>query len=267
MKKIILVCLIVFIAWYITTEPSNTRDWSPDQATLPSADISGNSITVHNIRNFTYKSTSDYTANYYDKTFDLDKIATVDYIVEPFEGIGAAHTFLSFGFEDGSFVAISVEIRKEKGETFSVWKGVLKRYELMYVVADERDVIKLRSNYRKDPVYIYEVKTSKAKVQALFVNMIEGINGLKEKPKFYNTLTNNCTIIIADHVNNITPGKIPWWNPSLIFPKNSDVLALKLGLIEAPDGIEKAREKYKVNDLAEKYADAPDFSQKIRSGR
>ncbi len=267
MKRFLLVCLVAFVIWYVSVPPSNARDWSPDQAVLPYAEISENKVAVYNIRNFTYRSTSDYTPAYYNKTFSLDKLATVDYIVEPFEGIGAAHTFLSFGFTDGSFVAISVEIRKEKGEIFKAWKGVLKRYELMYVIADERDVVKLRSNYRNDPVYIYPVKTTQENMQALFVDMLQGANNLKENPEFYNTVTNNCTIVIADHVNNVTPGKIPWWNLNLILPKNSDKLALKLGLIEALDGIEAAREKYKVNELAEKYADSPDFSQKIRSGR
>lgn len=247
--------------------PSNNRDWSPDQTVLPYAEINKNKATIYNIRNFTYTSTTEYKPAYYDKTFDVDTLQTVDYIVEPFEGIGAAHTFISFGFEDGSFVAVSAEIRKEKGEIFSALKGMLKRYELMYVIADEQDVVKLRTNYRKDPVYIYPVKTTPEKMKALFVDMLQGANNLKENPEFYNTITNNCTRVIARHTNKITPGRIPWWNISLILPKYSDILASELGLIETPDGILKAREKHKVNDLAEKYADSSDFSQKIRSGK
>lgn len=267
MKKILIISIVAICLWYMSIAPSNNRDWSPDQAVLPYAEIKGDMVTVYNIRNFTYTSTSQYVPAYYDKTFDVKTLQTVDYIVEPFEGIGAAHTFLSFGFENGSFVALSAEIRKEKGEMFTAWKGLLKRYELMYVIADERDVVKLRTNYRKDPVYIYPVKTTPEKMKALFVDMLEGANNLKENPEFYNTITNNCARVIAKHTNKITPGRVPWWNISLIFPKHSDIFASELGLIEAPEGIEKAREKHKVNDLAEKYADSPDFSQKIRSGR
>ena len=108
---------------------------------------------VRNIRNTTYRSTTDYTPAYYDKTFDLDKLTSVWYIVEPFSNWkGAAHTFLSFGFEDDEYLAISVEIRKEEGEGFSAFKGLFKQYEVIYVIADERDVITVRTNHRRDDV-------------------------------------------------------------------------------------------------------------------
>lgn len=261
----IAIIVITYIALIIIIRPSNDRDWTVDQAVLPYAEINGNNVSIHNIRNFSYKTTTDYTPNYYDRTFDLDKIKNVYFIVEPFSGhaVGAAHTFLSFEFEDGKFVSISVEIRKEKGESFSASKGILRQYELTYVVADERDVVKLRSNYRHDKVFVYPIKTTPEKMRAIFVNMLERANELKEKPEFYNTLVSNCTTNIAKHVNEITPGRVSW-NITYLLPENSDRYVYDVGLIDNALPFEETRAKHLINDLAEKYADSPDFALKIR---
>lgn len=272
LKKIfyIFAFIIFFILFFyfvlnIFTEASDSRDWNGDQAILPYADIDGNSILIHNIRNFTYTSASDYEPDYYDKSFDLDNIKQVWYVVEPFSGIpGSAHTFLSFEFEDNQFVSISVEIRKEKGESYSPIKGLFNQYEIMYVIADENDVIKLRSNYRKDPVYLYPANTTKEKIQKLFLDMVTRANSLKENPEFYNTVTNTCTTNIVMHINKITPKRVPLVNLRVLLPENSDKLAYKLGLIENSLSFEEMREKYHINDRAEKYADDPDFSLRIR---
>jgi len=253
----------VIIIWF-SVQPSNTRDWSLDQAVLPHADINGNSITIHNVRNFTYASTTSYTPAYYEKTYDLNRITSVDYIVSPFsEWEGSAHTFLSFGFEGGTYVSISIEIRKEKGESFSALKGLFKQYEIMYVVGDERDLVKLRTNYRKDQVYMYPINISKEKSQALFLSMIEKVNSLKEKPQFYNTLTSTCTTEIAKHVNVITPKKIPF-SYKVLFPGYSDRLVYDLGLIDTDLPFEEIRARFNINQKALQYADSPDFSLKIR---
>jgi hypothetical protein len=263
--SLILLVILFFAVVDIVTTPSNDRDWSPDQAVLPFAEIENNLISVHNVRNYTYASTTSYIQNYYDKVYDLNKIKKVWYIVEPFSGFaGSAHTFLSFEFENNEFVSISVEIRKEKGEKFSAVKGLLNRYELMYVIADEKDVVKLRSNYRKDKVYVYPVRTTPEKARALFVDMVNKANWLKAKPEFYNSLWNNCTVVIARHVNAISPKRLPIFSLEFILPAKSDQLAYDLGLIDTDLSFEKAREKFLINERALKYADSPDFSQKIR---
>ncbi|OHA83652.1 MAG: hypothetical protein A2937_02040 [Candidatus Yonathbacteria bacterium RIFCSPLOWO2_01_FULL_47_33b] len=265
----IILALIAFVAVAYTllvlvVRPSNDRDWTVDQAVLPYAEIDGDQVSIHNIRNFAYTSTSDYTPNYYDATFDLRKIKNVYFVVEPFSGyVGAAHTFLSFEFEDNRFVSVSVEIRKEKGESFSATKGVLRQYELTYVIADERDVVKLRSNYRHDKVYVYPIKTTPEKMRAVFLSMIERANELKEKPEFYNTLTSNCTTNIAKHVNAISPGRVSW-NITYLLPENADRYVYDIGLIDNTLSFEQTREKYFINDRATQYADSPDFSLKIR---
>jgi hypothetical protein len=151
---------------------------------------------VHNIRNFDYRSETDYTPAYYDKQFDLSKLEGVDLIASYWMGPAIAHTFLSFAFEGGDHLAISIETRKEKGEGYSTIKGFFRQYELFYVVADERDVIRLRTNFRQDPpeqVYLYRVQGPLENGRRLFLEYLHGMNALKDKPEFYNTLTTNCT--------------------------------------------------------------------------
>lgn len=261
----VLVLIIVYIAILFFMKPSNNKNWAVDQKILPFAEVENNKITIHNIRNFKYRSTTDYDIDYYDKTFDLDKIKSVDFVLEPFsEFAGAAHTFLTFGFEGDEYVSISVEIRKEIGEEFSALKGLQNKYEIMYVVADEKDAIKLRSNFRKDKVFVYPAKTTKEKKQALFLDMIKRVNKLKEEPEFYNTATNTCTTNIMKHINTITPGKIPF-DYRVLMPGYTDELAFDLHLIDTDLSLEEARQVYLINDRAMKYADDPEFSVKIRA--
>lgn len=262
-RAIALIALTLFGIWYFSHIPSNDREWSLDQQILPYAEFNGEEVTIYNIRNFTYKTKKEFTPSYYTKKFNIDQLTSVDYIVEPLESMGAAHTLLSFGFENGDFLSISVEIRKEVGESFSPVKGLLRSYELMYVIADERDVVKLRTNYRKDTVYLYPVITTKEKMQELFVDMLNRANALREKPEFYNTLTSTCTTNIVKHVNRISPKRVPW-DIRLLLPENSDELAYELGLIDTSVPLEELRQKHKINEKAERYADSPDFSKMIR---
>lgn len=263
-KFLALAVLCTLIVGYISVRPTNTADWSLDQQVLPSASISGNMVTIDNVRNFKYTSESDYTPNFYTRDYDVSKIRSVDYIVEPFGDFsGAAHTFLSFGFEDGKYVAISVEIRKKKGQTFSPWLTFLKQYELMYVVADEQDVVKLRTNYRKDIVYMYPTRIDQAHAKQLFLSMIQRVNELHDKPEFYNLFTNTCTTNIVRHVNEISEVKVPF-SYRVLMPGYSDKLAYDLGLLDTTLPYDKIRERYQINDKAMKYADDKDFSLKIR---
>lgn len=255
------ICLGVYL---LTKHPSNTRDWAEDQIVLPYAEISGNIARIKNVRNFSYTSTSEYTKAYYDTEVDMSTIKKAYFVVEPFSGfVGAAHTFLSFEFPGDKFIAISVEIRKEKGESFSALKGLLRNYEIMYVIADERDAVKLRSNYRKDDVYVYPIRTSPEKLALLFKDMLTRANELKEKPEFYNTLTNTCTTNIVRHANIVAPDRIPF-SRSVLLPASSDEFAYSLGLIDTELSFEEARKFFHINERALKYAEDPNFSRKIR---
>jgi hypothetical protein len=244
--------------------PSNTRDWTVDQAVLPYATMDGPLVTVRNIRNFRYTSTTQYTPAYYDKTFDLRKLDSVWFFVEPFGGAGAAHTFVSFGFGPRDFLAISIEIRKEKGESFSVLRGLLREYEIMYVIGDERDLVKLRTNYRNDAVYLYPIRTTPERKVAMFLSMLLRANALRERPEFYNTATNTCTTNLVEHVNTIVPDRIPF-SPAVLLPASSDRLAYDLGLIDRSRAFAETRTAAQISDLARRYGDDPEFSMKIRT--
>lgn len=243
--------------------PSNDRDWTVDQAVLPYAQFDGPLVTIRNIRNFQYTSTRQYTPAYYDKTFDLRKLDSVWFFVEPFGEIGAAHTFVSFGFGDREFVAVSVEIRKEKGESFSPLRGLLRQYELMYVIGDERDLVKLRTNFRNDRVFLYPIRTTRERKVAMFRSMLERANALRAHPEFYNTLTNTCTTNLVHHVNTIVPQRIPF-RPAVLLPASSDRLAYDLGLIETAKSFDETRTAAQINDLARRFADDSEFSRRIR---
>lgn len=255
--------LLAGIYWYFSEVPSNTRDWSNDQALLPYAVIEGDRVKIFNIRNFRYQSTSQYEVAYYDKEFSLNELNSLDYIVEPFGSIGAAHTFLSFGFRNGDKLAISVEIRKEKGESFSPVKGVLRQYELMYVMADERDVLNLRTNHRQHQVYLYPMKMEKEQIRDIFVSMLTKANQLKDEPEFYNTVTNNCMTNIADHINAVWPGKISW-DIRLLLPEDSDILLYELGFLDSTVSMEELRSRHLINEKSQLHSNSSDFSHKIR---
>lgn len=261
---LIALLVVAWVVFALIVRPSNDRDWATNQAVLPEVTFGSGTVSIRNIRNFTYRTTDDYTPRYEDATYNLAGLRRAWFIVEPFSGYaGAAHTFLSFEFTDGRFLAISVEIRKEKGESFSAWKGLLRRYELTYVIGDERDLVKLRSNYRHDDVFVYPAKATPEKLRSLFVSMLERSERLRRQPEFYNTLTNTCTTAIVSHVNAIAEGRIPFsWK--MLFPAYSDELAADIGLIDDPLPLPELRQKYRINERALACADRKDFSRCIR---
>lgn len=246
-------------------KPSHDRDWSPDQAVLPTARIEGDFVRISHIRNCDYRSVDDYTVRYCDREFDLRKLKRLWLILEPFRNYsGPAHVLLSFEFDGDQFVAISPEIRKKRGEKFSAWRGLWRAYELMYVIADERDVVRLRSNYRRDRVYAYPIKASRSFVRRLFVDMLLRANDLARNPEFYHTITNACGANIIRHVNKFARGAMPW-NIYAVLPERVDGYLLKRGLIDSDLPLAKLRERFAINDRALRYDRDPDFSRKIRA--
>jgi hypothetical protein len=255
---------LVLLGWCLLLHPSNERAWSVDQQRLPRIDIDGDRVTVHGVRNFVYRSTRDFDAVWEDRNYDLSSLRSAWFVEEPFSSFaGAAHTFLSFGFADGRYLAVSVEIRKEAGESFSPWKGLYRNYEIMYVFGDERDLVQLRTEQRKDTVYLYPVKAPPPVVRAMFVDIVARANALTKQPEFYNSLTNTCTTNIAAHVNRIAPGVVPFsWQ--LVLPGYADERALQLGLLDFQGTIEAARQRFRINERARRAAGATDFSARIR---
>lgn len=249
----------------LLVQPSNEREWSADQARLARAEIAGERLTLRNVRNAVYRSTHDYDVRWEDRVLDLAQLESVWFVVEPFaDWRGPAHTFLSFGFGDGAYIAISVEIRKERGERYSPLLGLLRQYELVYVIGDERDLIGLRANHRRDDVFLYRMRATPAAMRALLHSMLERVNALAAQPEFYDTLRNNCTSNIVDHIEVIAPGRIPF-SPKTLLPAWSDDLAYDLGLIDTTLPREHYRTAHRINDLARAHADREDFSAGIRA--
>lgn len=269
MKRVLLVAcsviVIVALAAWASVEPSNTRAWTLGQEVLPYATFNGSHVVIHQVRNFEWQKDGTAVPLWEDRSYNLDSLRTVWFILTPFslESRGPAHTFLSFGFGDSQFVAVSVEARRETGEEYSLLKGALRQFEIMYVIGDERDLIRLRTNVRHDDVYVYPIRTTPAKMRALFVEMLGRANSLLDHPEFYNTIGNNCTTNILEHANRISPGRIPYGREVLL-PGYADELAQRLGLIADTMPIENVRARYRVNEKALRYANDPLFSVRIR---
>lgn len=245
-------------------QPSNHRDWIPGLDVLATAEFDGSEVTIHNIRNCHYLTEEDYVLDYYDKTFDLTKITSVDFIVVPFtEAPSLAHTMLSFGFQDRDYVVISVEARLEKGETYTPVKGSMQEMELMYVIGDERDLIELRTEHRDVDVYVYRAQVRPEEVRAMFVDMLKRANKLAKHPEFYDTITNNCTTNIVDHINKLKPNLITY-SYQILLPGHSDRLAYDLGFLDRRVPFEELKRRAHVNARAHIFASRADFSQQIR---
>jgi hypothetical protein len=256
--------IVAYAVLIVLVRPSNDRDWSSDAERTASAVFSGDWVKITNVRNNRYRSTDDFDVHWENRTYDLRKLESVWFIVEPFsDWRGPAHTFLSFGFNDGQYIAVSVEIRREKGESFSPLRGLLRQYELIYVIGDERDLIGLRANYRHDNVYLYKVKTTSIKMRQLLVSMLERANQVAQHPEFYNTLSNTCTTNIVEHINVIAPGRIPFSYKTLL-PAYSDELAFDLGLIDTSLASDQYRPAHQINELAKQHANSEYFSDLIR---
>jgi hypothetical protein len=261
---VILSALFLLVFFLSKKYPSNERDWSHDQKILPLVEFNGNKIIVKNVRHITYQTSTDYSVIRNNREYDLDMLKKVWIFLVHFTGYKfAAHTFLSFEFENGNFVCVSVEIRKKKGEKYSAVKGLFRQFELMYVIADERDVVRLRTDHHKDNVFLYPLKLSKKQSQELFCDMLKRANTLAKKPEFYHSISNACFGNIVTHLNGVLPQKLPF-DHRVFLPENADKYLYDFELIDTELPFSKIREKHKINAFAEKYADDPEFSRKIR---
>ena len=244
--------------------PSNDRDWIPEQAVLAEAEIDGERLTVKNIRDCRWLPGGETEIAYHDKTYNLDGLQTVDFIVVPFNEIPSlAHTMLSFGFAGEEYLAVSVEIRRERNEQFNPLKGFMRQYELMYVVASERDLIQKRVGNDLCDVLLYRSTATKEQARALLADIMERVNKLSVEPEFYDTLTNNCTTNIRNHINNLKPDRVPY-DYRVLLPGYSDRLAFDLGLIERDGSYEETRRRARVNYQAYLHRDDQFFSKAIR---
>ena len=261
-----LVLFAAVLAWWQSLAPSNARDWQPNVARLAWAEIDGNIVTVHNIRNFSYRSETDYTPAWYDKTYDLRQLEGADIVASYWMGPDIAHVFVSFAFAGGDHLAMSIETRTEKGEGYDTIKGFFRQYELYYVVADERDVIGLRTNFRRDPpedVYVYKLKGSPEALKKFFLSYLSQINALKDQPQFYNTLTTNCTTNIwFNSLVNLEHLRLSW--KILASGHVPELLHEQGRLDDAGLSFAALQQRAHINARAQAAGISADFSQRIR---
>jgi hypothetical protein len=267
--KLRLASLLIFLvtaALWASIKPSNNKDWTPEVAKAPWAEIKGDEITIHNVRAFNYRTEEDFDPIYEDRTVNLNDLTEVDIVTSYWAGKAIAHIMVSFGFKGKDFLAVSIETRKEKGESYSTVKGFFRNYELAYVVADERDLIGVRTNHRKpaEQVYVLRTRMFLGNGRKLFLNYMNKINELREQPAFYNTFTTNCTTQVLSHVKAFGAKASYTWKilfsgyvPDYLYEGENLMPGLSLDEIMS---------RSLVNEKAQAARYSPDFSSKIREG-
>jgi hypothetical protein len=255
--------LAIVLIWWLAIPPSNNRDWQPDVAVLPYATFNDNKVTVHNIRNCDYRTETDYTVRHYDKTFDLEKLQSADLFLVYWGSPYIAHTMISFGFGDGNFLCFSIETRKEKGEEYSAIKGFFKQYEITYVVADERDLVRLRTNYRHEDVYLYRLRAKPETIKKVFLDYLQRVNRLKEKPEWYNALTDNCSTAARGHMAPYNPtARLDW---RIIINGFVDQFIYEQKILDRSLPFADLKARSHINARGQAADKDSDFSQQIRA--
>lgn len=255
---------LLVVLWWLTLKPSNDCDWQPDLAVLPYANVEGSQAAVHNIRNCDYRTETDFDVHYYDRTFDLNRIRTADLYMVYWGSPYMAHTLMSFGFEEGGYVCFSIETRKKKGENYSAIKGLFRQFELAYIIADERDVVRLRTNYRHgEDAYLYRLRGSPEKVRELFLDYLRRVNQLQRRPEWYNAVTDNCTTGIR--AQRAAAERTPWdWR--ILVNGYGDQLLYERGMIATNLPLAELKQKCHINARARAADKEANFSLLIRQG-
>ncbi len=255
------VLLIVYAIFVLVTRPSNDREWISDMRELSRATIDGTIVTIDKVRNATYRTPIDFDVAYYTGVYDVSKLSKVYLLTDPF-GTLASHTMLSFEFSNGQRIAMSIEVRKEIGEVFENLPALFRGYELYVVWADEKDLIKLRTNYRLDNVYMYELDMAQENMQKLFLEAITRSNSIADNPEFYNLIVNNCTTNIAKLLQIVynKPIVVDW---RYIVSAYAEGLYMKYGFIKGQT-IEEVRAANNISAAALECGDCADFSGAIR---
>lgn len=252
------------LAWWFTLQPSQDRDWQPELAVLAYADVEGSKVTVHNIRNCDYRTETDFDVRYYDRTYDLDTLRSVDLFMVYWGSPNMAHTMVSFGFEGGDYLCFSIETRKQKGEAYSAIKGLFRQFELIYIAGDERDLVRLRTNYRQgEEAYLFRLRVSPEKARDFFLGYMRRMNSLRKCPEWYSALTHNCTTSMR--MQRAAADRTPWdWR--LLLNGHGDELLFERGMIATNLPLAELKQRSHLNARARAADKEADFSHLIREG-
>ena len=249
--------------WWHTLKPSNDRPWQPEVDRTAWAEINGNQVTLHNVRNFDYRSETDFTPVWETRTYDLSQLKGVDLFVNYWGSKFMAHPILSFDFSAGNHLCFSIETRKQMGQSYSAIGGLYRQYELIYIPGDERDLVRVRTNDRKgEDVYLYHLKIPPDRIRLVFLDYLARLNALHEHPEFYNALTSNCTTNIRSQSTKIRP-----WDWRFLANGYADQMIYERGDLAGDLPFDELKRRALINAAAQAADAAPDFSQRIRDGR
>jgi hypothetical protein len=260
----VLVLWLVVLAWWLGIPARADRDWQSDVARLATAEIHGDAVTVHDVRNFDYRSETDFTEHWEDRSYDLSRLQGADLFISFWGPTLIAHTIMSWEFDDGRHLAVSIETRKEKGEEYSALRGFFRQYELYYVVADERDVVGLRTNYRGERVFLYRLRASPELARRLLLSYLDEINELARTPRWYNALTHNCTTTIRIHARQAQVRNPLDWR--LFANGRADELLYERGDINTSLPLAELRAHSNITGKAQAADQDARFSSLIREG-
>ncbi len=267
-----LVCLVVFFLWWQTLQPTNDKEWAPDVARIAHGEIQGDILHLENIRNFNYykenTSINDWQKEelWEVKDYNLDAIQGLDLFLSYWASEHIAHVIVSWDFGYGKHLAISIETRKDIHQEYSTVKGFFKQFELAYVAAEEKDLIRLRTNFRKERVYLYRLFVGKEKARALLEAYVQEMNKLLTTPKFYGALTRNCTTAIFLHTKAINPDDPPPLDWRIVVSGHLDELLYEKGLLNRKIPFTELRKQSRV-DLRTQGSDQQDFSRLLRTSQ
>src|SRR5947207_5341559 len=252
------------LAWWLTLSPTNDSDWQPDVAQKAWADIQGDEVTFHNVRNCDYRTETDYTPHWETRTVRISQITGIDLAIDYWGSPWIAHPIVSFQFADAPPLCFSIETRRKLGQTYSAIEGLYRQFELIYIVADERDVIRLRTNYRKEDIYLYRTTISPAHARERFLEYIHSLNALRNKPSWYNAITTNCTTSIRDqHPPN---ERVPWDWRILLNGKGDELMYDRHFIVTSGLPFAEVKTRSLIDTRARAANYSPDFSKLIREG-
>ncbi len=258
---------VVFAAlliWWLRIPPSNSRPWADDVAQMTTGVVEGDRVTLHNVRNFDWRTKTDYTQRWETRRYDLRRLTSLDMVLSYWSMPAIAHVLISFGFDDGEHVVFSVEIRREKTESFSEVGGFFKEFELSVIACDERDVIRVRTNVRGEDDYLYRIRMPVADIRSLFLAYVSQANDVARQPRFYNTITANCTTIIYHMAKRIV-GHLPL-DYRLLLSGYLPEYVYQVGGLDKRYSLEELRAFGRITERAQQSDRRPTFSADIRAG-
>ena len=263
MSVAFIVLFLGVVVWWISIPPSHDRNWRPEVAVMPRAIIDGDRVRISGVRNFDYRSRNDFTVRYEEREVSLSHLTALDFYVSYWSEGLVGHTFLSFIFDNAPPLSISIETRPEVGEGFSPIASLFKQFELIYVVGDERDLVGVRTNYRKESVYLYHLNSSADNARRLLLIYLARINELADHAEFYHLLTNSCTINIIRYAN--AAGRAGRFNIRHLLNGLIDGYLYLSGRMNSTLPFDELRRRSLINEAAQAADGAPDFSDRIRA--